>query len=292
MSVGSRDEQSKDMNEDLSGIPLNYHCIFVLQSKKNHVIHTIVKDLPKNMEFTINNLNASNNNDIKLKVSGYFPSTKEANIVFDKKFKKLKVFLAVFHPEIEPIRLGTFDESHEKNLKKLELKPIELFLEEKYSQKEAWLEDALADYYSGNIYESFRKCVNWLDHINGKGSTMYCSIRDVLSHVVTESASKIVKKDFPEIEFEGKTIMKSSTNEKLLRKYMPELISTIQSTYNKHFLKEPTLNETIIEVPCTLWCTHCEKTVTIHIPEEATSGIRSYKTKDFNCPNCGHESLE
>jgi hypothetical protein len=244
------------------------------------------------MEFVLEEKNQVLENHLKLKVSGHFQSTKEANMEFDKKFKKLKIFLAIFNPEILLIRQGTFDESSRPNLKNLELKPLELFLEEKYTEDEVWLDDALEDYSKHNIFDSFIKCINWLDGVVGNAATKYCSIRDVLAHLRTDRAIIFVKKDFPEIEFDGKTIKKNITNKQILEKFMPDILLAIQSIYKKHFLKESTIDELIVEIPCDLWCLHCEKIVTILISEESTSGLRKYNVKDFVCPFCGQHNLD
>jgi len=48
-------------------------------------------------------------------------------------------------------------------------------------------------------------------------------------------------------------------------------------------------DETILEIPCQLWCPRCQDTVKIKIVENVKTGFNVYNTSDFSCPKCGIE---
>jgi len=97
---------------------------------------------------------------------------------------------------------------------------------------------ALDELNNGDILNAFPKLINWLDENAGKGSSRFCSIRDVCSHGRTDGAIHKVKQDFPnEFDFDEDVFsIDSNQNKQNLQKYLPEVFSHIQKTFLEKYI--------------------------------------------------------
>jgi len=87
------------------------------------------------------------------------------------------------------------------------------------------------------MFNGFPKLVNWLDDIDHKGASRFCSLRDVCSHGVTDAAIKIVNDSFPgEFEFEDNILRRDSQkNIQSMKKHLPEVLDQIKTIFKTRF---------------------------------------------------------
>lgn len=219
-----------------------YRIIKLTSKNTGGKINLIIKNLPPDFELYASDRDLGGNTLMMLKISGDFEDQHKASEGLHMKIKKMRTYFAIIHPGTEIERAewvqSTMEGDYRYPQKIIKLKELEDFFNKSVSEKERWLIEAINDFDKGNVFDSFQKLVNWLDDIEGKPATIYCSVRDNLSHLSTDGAVKKTKSNFPNyFEFEGKTIMKNKHNEEKLIQIIPDLIKKAQESYSKNFIK-------------------------------------------------------
>lgn len=172
----------------------------------------------------------------------------EAHKMMDQKLQNLKLYLNLFTDyEIDPeIKYGPEFYDNKKSLIRYKqdffeclIEPnLPKFLEIWVNQHFVLLQEALDEVFNGDLFNGFSHLINWLDENDGKGSSRFCSIRDVCSHVRTDKAYLKVDELFPgEFEFEDRIFKRNSQkNIKSMNKHLPEVLEHVKKIFKRDFV--------------------------------------------------------
>lgn len=220
----------------------DFHMVVVLTNSGRGRVQLLLKNLPSDIDVVLNNhATFGGSNTLLLRIHTQQESSKTAKNVLNTKYMKFKNYISIFYPEVTVKTSKEIKETdHSDNYyKPLEFENLSQFFDEPVSEKELWLIEAFEDYYEDRIFDCFTKFVNWMDGILGKESTIYCSVRDNLSHLSTDVAITKTKLKFPDIfEFEDKTIKKNAHNKGMLRDLLPDVIQKVKETYDLEFIQK------------------------------------------------------
>ena len=141
--------------------------------------------------------NAGGKTSIKIIVKSEGDSKEEAITNMTSKIDKLKLYLKIFsNNEVTLGHANTYEiVENDQDFKKELLNSLddikndsELsgYLANPLDSQQKLLLRALDELNNGDIFNAFPKLINWLDENAGKGSSRFCSVRDVCSHGKTE----------------------------------------------------------------------------------------------------------
>ena len=181
---------------------------------------------------------------IKIIVKSEGSSKEEAITNMTSKIDKLKLYLKIYsNNEVTLGHSNTYEiVENDRDFKKELLNSLDDikndsklsgYLANPLDSQQKLLLRALDELNKGDILNAFPKLINWLDENAGKGSSRFCSVRDVCSHGRTDEAINKVKQDFPdEFDFDEDAFsIDSNLNRQNLHKHLPEVFSHIKKTF-------------------------------------------------------------
>jgi len=198
-------------------------------------------------DLELNHFNINDRDPTRLFLIAQGNTDIECNQKLHDKFKKIQLFFKVFYPEIQIRKAFSplyIDENSSVGLNRFEPEnmadlssSLEKYMSRKFVAQEDLLDIALENIRSGSIFDGFSKLVNWLDENKSKGCSMFCSVRDVLSHGETDNAIKKVQEQFPNqfVFNDGVFDQTNVDNRKKIQEYLPELMKQVKRVFKEKY---------------------------------------------------------